>query len=513
MSDALHSRSSLTPDKCAAAMADGSAAISYRQLDERADRMAALLQHLGLTGGDTIALLHDNELSVLEWWWGARRAGLYYVPLGTKLTPTELAYIVRDCGASLVLASGALAALAGNLQTLIPGVPMIVSGPGMDRAASLDDRLAALDHPTPFPAAVVGRELIYSSGTTGKPKGIRRALAPADQGARLPELEIQMRKVFQIDADTVYLSVSPLYHAVGRFLNRVIESGGSVVIAPKFDPELALAAIARHRITHSQWVPTMFSRLLALPRAVRDKYDLSSHRVALHAAAPCPIGIKREMIEWWGPIVDDYYGGTENAGVTFIAAREWLDHPGSVGRSITGAIHILDEDGSERELAPGEIGLIYFEGGLPFAYLNRAPGDAPTHSTRGYATYGDLGHVDEAGYLFVSDRRSDLIISGGVNIYPKEIELVLEVHPAVAEAAVIGVPDTEFGQRVKAVIRLADGQTPSAHLVSELERHCRAHLSGIKCPRGIDFVDDFPRNESGKLLKRELRDRYGAASP
>lgn len=512
MDDALRRRASETPDKLAACMADGSGKTSYTELDRNADRIAALFQALGLNPGDTVALLHDNDVQVLEWWWGARRAGIYYVPLSTKLTPSELAYIIEDCSAAVLLATADCAALARQAGALVAGTLVLTTDPDAAPAERLGDRLARLDRTTPTPVERAGRELMYSSGTTGRPKGIRRALPPVADLHSLPDLEQRMRSLFRFDTATVYLSVAPLYHASGRFLNRVIEEGGSVVISRKFEAEPALAAIAAHRVTHSQWVPTMFVRLLDLPAEVRERHDLSSHRVALHAAAPCPVAVKGAMIDWWGPIIDEFYGGTENAGVTFISATDWLAHPGSVGRSITGAIHILADDGSETELPPGEIGQIYFSGGVPFQYLNAPAGGSPL-SSQGYATYGDLGHVDDEGYLYISDRRNDLIITGGVNVYPKEIELVLESHPSVAEAAVIGLPDPVFGQRVQAIIRLSAGAVlPTS---AELDAFCRERLSTIKCPRGVDVVDEFPRNENGKLLKRILRDRYvggGAAS-
>lgn len=490
--DALRRRARATPDKPAIWTANSVAGLTYAELDDRADRIAALFRQVGLTEGQTIALLLENGPEVLAIWWGARRAGLYYVPLSTRLLHDELDYIVRDSAAALLVASLGQAEPARALD--LPHLLLDESFTG--RLATL---CVAIE-----PAGVVGRELVYSSGTTGRPRGVKRPMARACEVAGLPPLERQIRAMCGFDEETVYLSVSPLYHSTGRFTMRVIEAGGTVVILPKFDAAAALEAIERHRITHSQWVPTMFARLLALPHGERCRHDLSSHRVALHAAAPCPPAVKRAMIDWWGPILGEYYGGTENAGVTFITTEEWLERPGSVGRSISGAIHILAEDGSERELPTGEIGLVYFEGGLPFAYLHD---EAPSTTARGYSTYGDLGHVDEAGYLFLSDRRSDLIISGGVNIYPREVELILESHPQVRECAVIGLPDPEYGQRVHAVI-VAKGQTDPA-LASNLIGYCRERLSGFKCPRTISFIDELPRNEVDKLLKRELRARFG----
>jgi len=489
--DALRSCAAIQPDKVAVKRVDGGRVVTYAALDAAADRIAARLRDEGLAEGDVVALLLEDGPDVLEIWWGARRAGLYYVPLSHRLHPDEIGHIVSDSGAGLLIASKGLAALAME----VPAPRHLIVDADFGTRVSAPS-LAA-------PASVVGRELIYSSGTTGKPKGVRRALAPVADVMALPPLERRIRDLCAFDEDTVYLSVSPLYHSTGRFTMRVVEMGGTVVILPRFDAAAALAAISRHGVTHSQWVPTMFARLLALPAKERARHDLSSHKVALHAAAPCPAPVKRAMVDWWGPIVREYYGGTENAGMTFIGTEEWLERPGSVGRAIQGAIHILAEDGSERELPPGEIGQIYFEGGVPFTYLHET---APSATAKGYTTYGDLGHVDADGYLFISDRRSDLIISGGVNIYPKEVELVLDAHPAVRESAVIGLPDPEYGQKAHAVV-VADGAAET--LREELIAFCRDRLSSFKCPRGVSFVGALPRNETGKLLKRALRERFG----
>ncbi len=500
--DRLAQRAARAPGKTAVRMATDGRALSFAELDRRADRIARALRGLGLAEGATIGLLLDNDLHVMEFWWGARRAGLYYVPISTRLLAAEIAHMMRDSQAELLIASATLADTAREVAQLVAPETLrcLVTAPGPFDAL-LDyggDKLAP-------PGRLVGRELIYSSGTTGRPRGIRRPLAPADLD-ELPPLERRMREIYDYDEETVYLSVSPLYHATGRFLNRVVEAGGSVVILPRFDPVASLAAIERHRVTHSQWVPTMFTRLLDLPERDRDRFDLSSHRAALHAAAPCPLAVKRAMLDWWGPILHEYYGGSENAGVTYIGAEEWLERPGSVGRSIGGAIHILDERDQARELAPGEIGLITFEGGVPFRYTTEEGGAETNSSPQGYTGYGDIGYVDGDGYLFISDRRDDLILTGGVNVYPKEVELVLEAHPAVREVAVVGLPDRDLGQRVAAFV----SPNPRADdaLADALLQHCRAALSPIKCPRLIAFVDELPRNENGKLLKRVLRERF-----
>jgi acyl-CoA synthetase (AMP-forming)/AMP-acid ligase II len=494
------------PDKPAMQVVGGQA-LTYRALDLASQGIANWMRAQGFVDGDTIALLLDNNLDAPTLWWAARRAGLYFVPLGTRLRPAELGYVLEDSGAKALIVSPAMLPLAEALRRAWQSPTHFiyaVVGAAPDCWLQVGAAEAASRSPE-----VVGREIIYSSGTTGRPKGIRRALAASAQVRAIPAFEQKLRAACKLDGDSIYLSVSPLYHATGRFLMRVVEAGGTAVILSHFDPEAALAAIDQHCVTHSQWVPTMFTRLLALPSDQRTAFDLSSHRVALHAAAPCPVEVKRAMIEWWGPILSEYYGGSENAGVTFITAPEWLAHPGSVGRSVTGAIHILDEEGGGRELPCGEIGLIYFEGGVPFRYINDADGGS-TSGKHGYATYGDLGHLDAEGYLYISDRRSDLIIRGGVNIYPREVELVLEDHPAVGEVAVVGIPELEYGQEVKAVVVLAPGYRPDEALCVELVAYCRDRLASVKCPSIIDFVADLPRNENGKLLKRQLRDSHAA---
>ncbi len=499
--DRLAQRAARAPEKTAVRMATDRRVLSFAELDRRADRVARALLGLGLAEGATIGLLFDNDLEVMVFWWGARRAGLYYVPISTRLLAAEIAHMMRDSRAELLIASASLAGLAREAAQLVAPETLrcLVAAPGPFDVLLEDGG----DEPL-TPRRLVGRELIYSSGTSGRPRGIRRPLARTDDD-QLPPLEKRMREIYAYDEETIYLSVSPLYHATGRFLNRVVEAGGSVVIQPRFDPVGSLAAIERYRVTHSQWVPTMFTRLLDLPTSERCRFDLSSHRAALHAAAPCPLAVKRAMLDWWGPILHEYYGGSENAGVTYISAEEWLERPGSVGRSIGGAIHILDERDQTRELPPGEIGLITFEGGVPFRYTDADSADANT-SPQGYTSYGDIGHVDESGYLFISDRRDDLILTGGVNVYPKEVESVLEAHPAVREVAVVGLPDRDLGQRVAAFVS-PNPQADDA-LAETLLQHCRAALSPIKCPRLIAFVDELPRNENGKLLKRVLRERF-----
>jgi long-chain acyl-CoA synthetase len=512
----LHDWALHQPHKIAVHMQETGISISYRDLDNRANQIAHGLLSLGLTEGSVVALLLENNPHTFELWWGIRRAGLYYVPISTLLTGREIAYIVQDCGASVLVTSVANTSLATETLSILgataPTHRFMVDG----QAAGFVDyesALAAFPASPNLPERAVGREFMYSSGTTGFPKGIRRALLPHARRRELPDLEKKLRAMFQLDSDSVFLSVSPLYHATGRFNIRAIESGGSIVIMRKFDAEAALAAIDTYRVTHSHWVPTMFSRMLALDLSIRSRYKLSSQRVALHATAPCPRHVKEAMINWWGPIINEYYGGSENVGVTYIDAVQWLAHKGSVGQPITGEVHIMADDGSDRELAAGDIGLIYFNGGVSFQYHNDSQKTQSVFNQRGWGTYGDMGYLDEDGFLFMSDRRTDLIISGGVNIYPQEAENILLAHSAVMDAAVIGIPNEDFGQEVKAVVQLKPGFQPSASLAGELIDYCRGQLSRIKCPRSVDFVDELPRSENGKLLKRVLRDRYAAPAP
>lgn len=511
--DGLRRWSLCQPSKMAVRMADGSGELSFGELDRRSHQAAQWMLSLGMQPGDTIALLLENHLRTFELWWGARRAGLYYVPISTHLKPREAAYVVRDCGATVLMASCATVSQATEIAAEVGASALphryLVDGEA-GAFASYADAASAFDGVEPLPVRPVGREFMYSSGTTGFPKGIRRPLVPFEKRNELPELERRLRGIFRFDEESVYLSLSPLYHALGRFNIRTIELGGSCVIMGKYDAQTALAAIERHRVTHAHWVPTMMVRLLALPQEVRERYDLTSMLCFIHATSPCPAHVKRAMIDWWGPVVEEYYGGSENVGVTHISSHDWLTHPGSVGRPISGTVHIVSEDDPDVELAAGEIGLVYFDGGVGFEYHNDQAKTRSAFNSHGWGTYGDLGHVDAEGFLYLSDRRTDLIISGGVNIYPREIEDVLDAHPGVAESAVIGIANEEYGQEVKAVIRAAVPGTAGPALAEELMARCREALSRIKWPRSFDFVDELPRNENGKLLKRVLRDEYAA---
>ncbi len=505
--DELRNWAQCQPERAACIFPDIGETLGFAELDARANRVAQWLIGRGLQAGDRIALLLENRPEAIELAWAARRAGLYYVLLNTHLKPHELAYVLRDSGAGLLLASRALAATVPD--ELREGIPIAsVDGPAPGCADQVAE-LTAYPEAAPLPERPVGREFMYSSGTSGFPKGIMRPLQPAsERGKPAPGREI-VDLVLNGDETGTYLSPAPFYHAAPHgFSMSALGRGMTVVMLRRFDPERALAAIERYKVTHSQWVPTMFVRLLALPEETRRRYDLSSHRRAIHAAAPCPVHVKERMIDWWGNIIVEYYGGSESVGLTFIDCADWLAHKGSVGRPTAATqVHICGPDGAE--LSIGEVGGIWFSGfPAPFAYHNAPEKTQAAYDARGWATYGDLGHVDAEGFLYLSDRRTDLILSGGVNIYPAEIESVLLRHPAVADAAAIGVPDADLGEAVQAAVELRD--SPDAPDGAALLAFCLEHLGRLKCPRAIDIVERLPRTEAGKLLRRELKEGYKA---
>lgn len=493
------------PDHPAVVMAASGRVTTYRELDERSNQLAHHLHDLGLRRGDVIAILLENHPAFLELCWAAERCGLYYTAISTRLTADEVAYIVEDSGASVMLTSRAQHEVAAGLRTRIEGLDawLMLDG-AIEGYEDYEDTVGDLPV-TALPEQPKGQDLLYSSGTTGRPKGIKPPLSddPVDAVAGLGRLG---QLLYGMDADTVYLSTAPLYHAAPlRFCMGVHRLGATVVVMEHFDPEQALRLIQEHGVTHGQFVPTMFVRLLRLPPEVRDAYDVSSLRAAIHAAAPCPVPVKQQMIDWWGPVIHEYYAGTEGNGFVAIDSHQWLEHKGSVGRSLAGPLHILDEDGNE--LPPGEVGTVYFEGGR-FEYHNDPAKTAEAYDHRGWSTLGDLGHLDEDGFLYLADRRSNLILSGGVNIYPAEIEGELTMHPEVADVAVFGIPNDEFGEEVKAVVQPADPGAAGPELETRLLAFCRQRLAGYKCPRSVAFHGDLPRTRTGKLVKRELQDPY-----
>lgn len=493
-------------DKPAVVMAPSGESMTYRELDEQAWRYARAFRSLGLTSRDAIAICIENRIEYPALQWGAHYAGLYYPLLSTHLKVDEVAHILRDSGAGVVILSSRTATdLLVELRDAAPEARFLTIDESDEGLDSLTE-LARNQTSEPLPDATEGGDLLYSSGTTGVPKGIEPATIGDPLGTNSLVADLA-NALFGFGEDVVYLSPAPYYHAApSRWVRATTSVGGTAVLLERFDPEQALAAVQTYRVTHSQWVPTMFTRMLRLPEAVRDSYDLSSHRVAIHAAAPCPPDVKRAMLDWWGPILHEYYAGTEGNGMTHCGPHDWLTHPGSVGRSVFGTVHILNDEG--QELPVGQVGGVYFEGGQNIVYRNDPAKTSEAHSPQGYTTMGDIGRLDEDGFLYLLDRRSNVIISGGVNIYPQEAENVLATHPTVADVAVIGVPDAEFGESVKAVVQPVGGTVVSDALAQELIEFCRARLSTVKCPRSIDFRNELPRHPTGKLFKRLLRDEY-----
>lgn len=482
-------------------MSDSGETLSYGELERFANQGAHLFRALGIQNGDTIAIWLPNLPDFHILYWAAQRAGLYITPIATALTADEASYIVGNCGAKLLVSGGEIVGLKG----LLANRPN-----GLIHYYGLAEWRATIAHmpDTPISDEKPGFHMVYSSGTTGRPKGIRLPLPEGDvTDAHM--LAQRSAANYGTNPATVYLSPAPLYHTAPlAFTTSCHRLGATVIVMPKFDPEEALKAIARYKVSITQMVPTMFVRLLKLPDAVRLKYDVSSLQHVIHAAAPCPIPVKHAMIDWLGPIIQEYYGGSEGNGSTNITAEEWLKKPGSVGKASWGTIHICDDDGLE--LPPGEQGIVYFEGGWDFKYLGD---EEKTKDSRhplhpGWSALGDIGYLDEEGYLFLTDRKSYMIISGGVNIYPQEIENLLITHPKVADAAVIGVPNADFGEEVKAVVQPMDWADATPEFAAELIAHCKTHLSPVKCPRSVDFDPALPRLDNGKLYKRLLKDRY-----
>ncbi|MFO1188316.1 MAG: AMP-binding protein [Alphaproteobacteria bacterium] len=494
------------PDKPAVIVEPGGARLTYGELDAQSNRCARLFRRLGLKAGDAIAFMIENQAQLFVVAWAAQRSGLFFAPISTHLTPDEAAYIVADSGARAVVSSKAGAAVAGALPALVPGVAHWLMIDGVEPGFASFEAAIAGESPDPLPDESEGSALLYSSGTTGRPKGVYRKppAGPMGQDSTVQTLIIGL---YGGSGDAVYLSPGPLYHAAPlNFTMRFQRLGATVVVMEKFDALLALQLIEKHHITHSQWVPTHFIRMLKLPQAVRRGFDLSSHRCAVHAAAPCPIPVKETMIGWWGPILWEYYAGSERNGLTSIDSPTWLAHKGSVGQAVIGRVRIVGDDG--QECAAGEEGVIYFEGGPAFAYHNDPAKTASAHNAQGWSTLFDVGYLDRDGYLYLTDRKAHMIISGGVNIYPQEAENLLVTHPKVTDVAVIGVPNAEFGEEVKAVVQLVDPASASPETAAELISFCRAHLSHIKCPRSVDFEVELPRLPSGKLAKHRIKARY-----
>jgi len=504
MYPAVHARKN--PDKPAFVMASSGEQVTYGELDARSNQAAQLFWSLGLRPGDHIAFCLENHPRFFELCWAAQRSGLYFTAISTRLTPAEIEYIVDDCGARVFVTSAYMGKAAAALGDKCPGVEARYMIDGVATGWASWEATVALHPETPIENELEGNQMLYSSGTTGRPKGVKHPLTGQPAGTP-PPMAAMLSGAFGASEDSIYLSPAPLYHAAPLAFNMsFMRLGATCILMEHFDAIDALRQIEKHRATHSQWVPTMFVRMLKLPEEDRARFDVSSLQVAIHAAAPCPIPVKEQMIDWWGEVIFEYYAGTEGNGFCLVDSANWLQHRGTVGRPLNAKLHILDEEGNE--LPPGEIGTIYFESNVAFEYHNAPEKTASARSKEGYTTLGDVGYVDEEGWLYLTDRKAHMIISGGVNIYPQEAENVLITHPKVQDVAVIGIPNEDFGEEVKAVVQPIDMADAGPELEQELLAFCREQLSAIKCPRSIDFDRELPRHPTGKLYKRLLKDRY-----
>ncbi len=509
MHPSIHARTNL--DKPAIIMAASGETITYGELDARSNQVAQLLRARGIKVGDTVALCMENHPWFFCLTWGFQRAGVHYVGISSRLTPPEIAYILEDSGTKMLFGSAYLAATLDEVARLAPQVGQL----RMDTPGEMSAEAAIAAMPTtPVADERAGVDMLYSSGTTGRPKGVKIPL-PEDPAIDATNVLVQLAMMaYGINENAIYLSPAPLYHAAPlRWSMTVHKIGGTVVVMEKFDPEAALATIEKYKITDGQFVPTHFVRMLKLPEEVRRKYDVSTLKCAIHAAAPIPIPVKEATIAWWGPVLYEYYAGTEGNGSTFITSQEWLNKKGSVGKALSGILHICDENGDE--VPRGTEGQVFFEPSDPnlpsFEYHNDPVKTAESRNKHGWSSLGDVGYMDEDGYLFLTDRKSFMIISGGVNIYPQEIENLLVTHPKVADAAVIGAPDPDMGERVVAVVQPMDMGEATPELAAELTEYLSSQLSRVKMPRQIDFREQLPRELTGKLYKRLLRDEYKEA--
>jgi long-chain acyl-CoA synthetase len=499
----------LRPLQPAFIMAGSGEAVTYRELEARSNRLAHLFRNHGLKRLDHYAIFMENNSRYLEACGAGERSGLYYTCVNSYLTSGELAYIVNNSCSRVLITSMAKLDVAREALKECPKVEccIVADGPGESaRIVGLQAATAGLPQ-TPISDEAIGTAMLYSSGTTGRPKGILRPLPEQPPTQQLPIFDF-LQKLWQYREGMIYLSPAPLYHSAPQAaVNLAIRNGGTAVIMEQFDPEQYLALIEKWGVTHSQLVPTMFSRMLKLPEHTRMRHDLSSLEIAIHAAAPCPGAVKEDMIKWWGPIIHEYYGATEGLGFTACNSEDWLAHRGTVGKVMLGDLHILDED--MKPCPTGTPGTVWFKTATPFEYFNDPNKTSEARSPDGsMSTVGDVGYVDADGYLHLTDRATFMIISGGVNIYPQECENLLITHPKIADAAVFGVPNADLGEEVKAVVQPMPGIPPCEDLAQELIAFCSQSLSRQKVPRSIDFQDELPRLPTGKLYKRLLRDRY-----
>ncbi len=486
--------------------------LTYGQLEAEANRTSELFRRMGLVRGDHIATLIGNRPEMLVLAWAAWRTGLYLTPMATSLTATELAYLAADCTAKVVIADAALATVASTLGTTLNGdVTLLSMGGEIAGFIAMESLLASLS-PLPHADEPPGALMMYTSGTTGKPKGVYRPLLPADWRGT-PPFAADLITLFDVGGANVrYLQTAPLYHAASlRFALAVTAGGGTAFVMTRFDAHAALSLIEREAITHSQWVPAMFQRLLSLPDERRRLFKAPAHGVAIHGAAPCPPAVKKAMIDWWGPILLEYYSGSEGIGLTLINSVEALQRPGSVGRARKGTLHIAGDGGLA--LAAHHTGLVCFSGIAPFSYFNAPDKTAARTLPQGWQTFGDIGYIDDEGYLYLTDRSDDVIISGGVNIYPQEIESAIRDVAGVWDCAVVGAPDERFGERpVAFVVPARDGGRNAPSLHAAVQFHCEGHLGRFKRPDAIHVIDSLPRSPMGKLLRRQLRERANDTS-
>jgi len=499
------------PSRVAVVEVDGRTR-TFGELAERANRLTHGLRSLGLDAGDAVAAVLPNEASMIELNLAVLQGGLYLVPINNRLTAGEIAYVLDDSVARVLVCSPRFAGACGQALAALQAPPAtLASGDGASGFGQYEELLAGMPATRPE-SRTAGATMHYTSGTTGRPKGVRRVLSgldPDDQAELLPGFLAMFG--IQPHGSGVHLTVSPLYHTAPMVFTMIsLHAGHSAVLMDGWSPEATLRLIREHRVTTSHMVPTQFHRLLSLPAEIREAADVSSLRHVIHAAAPCPVEVKRRMLQWWGPVIYEYYGATEGGG-TLVTPQEWLERPGTVGRAWPGGdVRVEDDDG--QPCKPGVPGTVWMSlAPADFAY-HRDEEKTRAGRRNGYFTVGDIGYIDEDGYLFLCDRRADVIISGGVNIYPAEIESALVIHPAVGDAAVFGIPDEEWGEQVKAVVELAAGVTPGPERERELIDFCRERLAAYKCPRSIDFVAALPREPTGKLLKRKLRDPYWAGA-
>jgi long-chain acyl-CoA synthetase len=493
------------PDKPAVIVAETGAVMTYAELEAGSNRVAQLIHARGMGPGDVVAFMVENDPRYYELVWGAHRTGVHFVCMSTRLTADESNYILANSGARLLVVSASLAGQAAELETSAEKFSLGGSIPGY---GVWEDAVSAMPA-TRLQTEIGGSAMLYSSGTTGRPKGVKRASVEMEDIANPTPLVMLAQALYKFGPDTVYLSPAPLYHAAPLGWSMAAHKlGGTVVLMKKFDAEGALAAVQKYKVTHGQFVPTHFIRMLKLPEDARTRHDISSLTCAIHAAAPCPVPVKQAMIDWWGPVIEEYYAGSEGNGMTFITSAEWLANPGSVGTAKLGIIHILDDEGNE--VPPRREGTVYFEGATNFIYHNDPEKTAEGRNAAGWSTLGDVGWVDEEGFLYLTDRKSFMIISGGVNIYPQEIENHLVTHPRVQDVAVIGGPHDEMGEEVIAVVQPVDMAEAGDALRDDLISYAREKLSGVKIPRRIDFMAELPRHDTGKLYKRLLRDQYWA---